>query len=80
MPKSTTAKQGLGEMDAHELWKTTITRASGLSYSGLSDAALADETYSILMGEVSPESSSSTSTRKCDKSDFYFLAFGHTFY
>ncbi|MPM59333.1 DNA gyrase subunit B [bioreactor metagenome] len=44
--------KGLGEMDAHELWDTTMNpERRTLLQVELSDAALADETFSILMGE-----------------------------
>ncbi|HWQ50378.1 MAG TPA: DNA topoisomerase (ATP-hydrolyzing) subunit B [Terriglobales bacterium] len=44
--------KGLGEMDAHELWETTMNpERRTLLQIELSDAALADETFSILMGE-----------------------------
>ncbi|HWP79420.1 MAG TPA: DNA topoisomerase (ATP-hydrolyzing) subunit B [Candidatus Acidoferrum sp.] len=44
--------KGLGEMDAHELWETTMNpERRTLLQVELSDAALADETFSILMGE-----------------------------
>ncbi len=44
--------KGLGEMDPHELWETTMNpdRRTLLQVE-LTDAALADETFSILMGE-----------------------------
>ncbi|MFI3313339.1 MAG: toprim domain-containing protein, partial [Eubacteriales bacterium] len=44
--------KGLGEMDAHELWATTMDpETRTLKRITLDDAQLADETFSILMGE-----------------------------
>lgn len=44
--------KGLGEMDYSELWDTTMDPAQRtLLQVTLSDAAAADETFSILMGE-----------------------------
>ena len=44
--------KGLGEMDAEELWSTTMDPATRiLKRVQMEDAALADEIFSILMGE-----------------------------
>ncbi len=44
--------KGLGEMDAHELWDTTMDpEKRSLRRITLDDAVLADEVFSILMGE-----------------------------
>jgi DNA gyrase subunit B len=44
--------KGLGEMDAKELWETTMNPESRiLSQVTLEDAATADEIFSVLMGE-----------------------------
>ncbi len=44
--------KGLGEMDAHELWETTMDpERRTLKRITLEDAQRADETFSILMGE-----------------------------
>lgn len=44
--------KGLGEMDPHELWETTMNpETRTLKQITLDDAILADETFSILMGE-----------------------------
>ena len=44
--------KGLGEMDAHELWETTIApRERTLRRITLEDAILADEIFTVLMGE-----------------------------
>ncbi len=44
--------KGLGEMDAHELWETTMNPATRtLRRITLDDAAAADATFTVLMGE-----------------------------
>jgi DNA gyrase subunit B len=44
--------KGLGEMNFHELWDTTMDPATRtLRQVTLDDAALADELFSVLMGE-----------------------------
>ncbi len=44
--------KGLGEMDPHELWETTMDPATRtLKRIDLEDAVTADETFTILMGE-----------------------------
>ena len=47
-----TRNKGLGEMDAHELWETTMNPETRvLKKIELSDAILADEVFTVLMGE-----------------------------
>ena len=44
--------KGLGEMDAHELWDTTMNpETRTLKRIELEDAVKADEIFTILMGE-----------------------------
>ena len=44
--------KGLGEMDAHELWETTMNpETRTLKRIELDDAVKADEIFTILMGE-----------------------------
>lgn len=47
--------KGLGEMDAHQLWETTMDYTTRtLIKVKLEDFTLADETFSMLMGEKVP--------------------------
>ena len=47
-----TRNKGLGEMDAHELWDTTMNPETRvLKRIELTDAILADEVFTVLMGE-----------------------------
>ncbi|MCR5229279.1 MAG: DNA topoisomerase (ATP-hydrolyzing) subunit B [Solobacterium sp.] len=47
--------KGLGEMDAHQLWETTMDyNTRTLIKVDIEDVALADETFSMLMGEKVP--------------------------
>lgn len=47
--------KGLGEMDASELWETTLNPANRqLKQITIADAAHADETFDMLMGELVP--------------------------
>ena len=45
--------KGLGEMDAHELWETTMDpeKRTLQAASALEDAVHADEIFTVLMGE-----------------------------
>ena len=44
--------KGLGEMDAHELWETTMNPETRvLKRIELTDAIQADEIFTVLMGE-----------------------------
>jgi DNA gyrase subunit B len=45
--------KGLGEMDAHELWETTMNPETRiLKRVELTEAVRADEIFTVLMGEV----------------------------
>ena len=47
-----TRNKGLGEMDAHELWDTTMNPETRvLKRIELTDAIQADEVFTVLMGE-----------------------------
>ena len=50
--QSITESELVGEMDPHELWETTMDpQRRTLKQITLEDAILADETFTILMGE-----------------------------
>jgi DNA gyrase subunit B len=51
-PDDIQRNKGLGEMDYHELWETTMNPATRtLKRVSLDDAATTDELFSVLMGE-----------------------------